>query len=148
MQRTLAQGYASGPKSPGLIILEHELSNESVQAFMAGYPLMKQNNWTLVSVAELNGQSAYQNAASDTSPVTLVQLTAGGNGGAGLTTSTSTSTSTQSSTSTSDSHTPSASAQSGSGVKKNSASSKWHAPRRLTLSMAVLALVNGICAVL
>ena len=116
---------------------------------MAGYPLMKQNNWTLTSVAELNGQSAYQNAASDTSPATPVELTAGGNGGAGLTTSTtSTSTSTQPSTTTSDSHSPSASAEAGSGVKTNSASSKWHAPRRLTLSMAVLALVNGICAVL
>ena len=43
----------SGPKSPGLIILEHELANETVQAFMEAYPLIKQNGWNYTSVARL-----------------------------------------------------------------------------------------------
>jgi len=144
--------WLTGPKSPGLIVLEHELTNESVQAFITAYPLMKQNNWTLVSTAELDGRGPYQNAKDDTSPATPVPLTAGGNGGTGLlpsttSTSTSTSTSTQPSPTNSNSTSPSASAASNNGVKKNSASPRLLSPHRLTLSVAVLALVNSICAV-
>ena len=79
------QKWLSGPQNPGLIVLEHELSDGAVQAFMAAYPLMKQYNWVLKSVALLAGLSPYQNVADDTSQPTLVPLTAGGNGGAGLT---------------------------------------------------------------
>lgn len=79
------QKWLSGPQNPGLIVLEHELTDQAVQAFMAAYPLMKQYNWVLKSVALLAGLSPYQNAADDTSQPTLVPLTAGGNGGAGLT---------------------------------------------------------------
>ena len=79
------QQWLSGTQNPGLIVLEHELSDQSVQAFMAAYPLMKQYNWVLKSVASLAGLSPYQNAADDKSQPTLVPLTAGGNGGAGLT---------------------------------------------------------------
>lgn len=140
------QKWLSGPKTPGLIILEHELSTGSVQAFMAAYPLMKQTNWTLKSVAELDGQGAYQNAKDDTSPATPVILTAGGNGGAGLVpSSTSASTSTQPSATNSPS--PSVGPAPDNGVKKSSASPRWHPPPRLTLSVAVLALVNGLWAV-
>ena len=78
------QRWLSGPKDPGLIVLEHELTNASVQAFMAAYPLMKQYNWVLKPVATLAGLSPYQNTDGDTSHSTLVPLTAGGNGGAGL----------------------------------------------------------------
>jgi len=79
------QRWLSGPQNLGLVVLEHELSDGAVQAFMAAYPLMKQYNWVLKSVASLAGLSPYQNAADDTSQPTLVPLTAGGNGGAGLT---------------------------------------------------------------
>lgn len=78
------QRWLSGPKDPGLIVLEHELTNASVKAFMAAYPLMKQYNWVLKSVATLAGLSPYQNADDDKSHPTRVPLTAGGNGGAGL----------------------------------------------------------------
>jgi chitin deacetylase len=61
--------WYSGPKSPGLIILEHELSTESVQAFVDAYPLIKSNGWDARSVAELLGGPAYLNAANDTAPV-------------------------------------------------------------------------------
>jgi len=38
-----------GPKSPGLIVLEHELSNQSAQAFMTAYPDIIANGWTMMS---------------------------------------------------------------------------------------------------
>jgi chitin deacetylase len=56
--------WLSGPKSPGLIVLEHELSDESVQAFMDAYPVIKQNGWKMDSVARLFGNSAFFNADS------------------------------------------------------------------------------------
>lgn len=59
------QQWLTGPKSPGLIILEHELSNDTVQAFMDAYPVMKANGWETTSVAEFNGTSAYSNADSE-----------------------------------------------------------------------------------
>lgn len=87
------QRWLSGPQTPGLVVLEHELSDAAVQCFIAAFPLMKQFNWVLKSVAALGGLGAYQNVADDTSQPTLVPLTAGGNGGAGLIASTSSSSS-------------------------------------------------------
>ncbi|OSX60407.1 carbohydrate esterase family 4 protein, partial [Postia placenta MAD-698-R-SB12] len=57
---SLAEWYA-GPQSPGLIILEHELSNLSVQAYIDAFPFIGQNGWDVVSVARLDNASAYQN---------------------------------------------------------------------------------------
>lgn len=68
--------WLTGPKSPGLIILEHELTNDTVSAFIDAFPMIKQNGWNIVSVAELDGNSAYFNADGDTgtvSPATLLQ---------------------------------------------------------------------------
>lgn len=62
--------WITGPKNPGLIILEHELSTQSVQAFMTAYPLMKSNGWNITSTAQLAGNLPYQNSDSSTSPVT------------------------------------------------------------------------------
>jgi hypothetical protein len=136
------QTWLAGPKNPGLIILEHELSDASVQAFITAFPLIKQNNWTLTSVAELDGLGAYQNVKDDTSPATPELLTAGGDGGAGLTTSTSSS----SSSTPPKTSSPSTSATPNDGVKKSGASPRWHSPRRLTLSVAMLALANSVWA--
>ncbi|KAJ7084618.1 carbohydrate esterase family 4 protein [Mycena belliarum] len=62
--------WLTGSKSPGLIILEHELSTESVASFVAAYPIMQQNNWKLASLAQLmGGNASYQNAANNLSPV-------------------------------------------------------------------------------
>ncbi|KAJ6548224.1 chitin deacetylase [Mycena vulgaris] len=62
--------WLGGPKSPGLIILEHELSDQSVASFVAAYAAMKQTSWKLVSLAQLIGNNAsYQNAASSTGAV-------------------------------------------------------------------------------
>lgn len=48
------QTWLSGPKSPGLIILEHELTNDTVQAFIEAFPFAQQNNWTMVSQAQMD----------------------------------------------------------------------------------------------
>jgi len=59
---TNMQTWLTGPKTPGLIILEHELSDESVQAFIDNYPLIGANGWNPVSVAQLDGlEEPYQN---------------------------------------------------------------------------------------
>jgi hypothetical protein len=91
---------------------------------MTAFPLFKQYNWNLQSVASMNG-SAFQNVDGDTAPPTLVPLTAGGFGGAGLLAATASLTS---STSTPPSPTNSseagrASASPASGAKKNGAAS-------------------------
>ncbi|KAI0028332.1 hypothetical protein K488DRAFT_26653, partial [Vararia minispora EC-137] len=57
--------WLSGPKTPGLIILEHELYNATVAAFKTNYPKFAQHNWTLASIAQLQG-AAYQNARTST----------------------------------------------------------------------------------
>lgn len=74
--------WLAGPRSPGLIILEHEIEGGDVTAFMNALPLIRQNTqWTAVSVAQLfenqpNG-TWYLNAQNNTSPVTPMIL--GGN---------------------------------------------------------------------
>ncbi|KAF7301704.1 Chitin deacetylase [Mycena indigotica] len=69
--------WINGPKSPGLIILEHELSDQSVGAFMSAYPLMKQKSWKTVSVAQLfNGLTPYQNSPGSNGPVTKAGILA------------------------------------------------------------------------
>ncbi|KAH9853447.1 hypothetical protein C2E23DRAFT_104802 [Lenzites betulinus] len=62
--------WISGPKSPGLIILEHELSNDTVGAFMQAFPLIQQNGWNFKSLATMNGGDVYQNAADSLASVT------------------------------------------------------------------------------
>lgn len=51
------------PKSPGLIILEHEIASVTVDAFMTAYPMIKSNGWKFMSLAKAIGDgSTYQNA--------------------------------------------------------------------------------------
>ncbi len=60
---------------PGLIILEHELRNDTAQAFINNYYLMPSNNWTVVSAAEMNGlNKPYQNAEGTTGAVTYAPI--------------------------------------------------------------------------
>ncbi|KAF7314978.1 Carbohydrate esterase family 4 protein [Mycena indigotica] len=57
-------------KSPGLVILEHETSSLSVQAFKAAYPVMKETQWKVVSLSQMFGNgTGYWNAADNLSPV-------------------------------------------------------------------------------
>jgi chitin deacetylase len=67
--------FCSGPKSPGLMILEHELSDLSVGAFMAAYPLMKSAGWNLQSAARLiNTDGAYRNSLGPNGAITAAAL--------------------------------------------------------------------------
>lgn len=61
-----------GPKNPGLIILEHELSDITVNAFMNSFSMIKQNGWNFQSLAQaIGGGFSYLNAQnSSTNDVT------------------------------------------------------------------------------
>jgi len=71
--KVLQKAYA-GPKSPGLVILEHELSTQSVGVFIDNYGLIAQNGWTPKTIADAVGAPWYLNAADDTSPVTPLNV--------------------------------------------------------------------------
>lgn len=68
--------WLAGPKTTGLIVLEHELNNATVQAFIDAVPEIEANGWKMVSQARLadgdldNGQAGvWQNAADSTGDV-------------------------------------------------------------------------------
>jgi len=58
-----------GPKSPGLIVLEHELDDRSVQTFIDAYPKIKDNGWNMKSVVDCaSAGSPYQVKDKPASP--------------------------------------------------------------------------------
>ena len=62
-----------GPKSPGLIILEHELTLESVSTFKFIFPSILKNGWKFVPVTQLwDDKSPYKN--TDASPTGKVNV--------------------------------------------------------------------------
>jgi hypothetical protein len=64
-----------GPKTPGLIILEHELTDDTAQGFINNYNLIPSNNWKAVSAAKMDGQNKpYQNAVGTTGAVTYAAV--------------------------------------------------------------------------
>ncbi|PFH52725.1 carbohydrate esterase family 4 protein [Amanita thiersii Skay4041] len=69
--------WISGPKSPGLIILEHEVSDQSVSAFIEAYPSIRSNGWNFASLAQVVDGKVYQNADNSTSAVTMVGIMPG-----------------------------------------------------------------------
>ena len=48
--RTNIQLYVNGTKTPGLIMLEHELFPESADAFIMEYPTFKEKGWEVDNV--------------------------------------------------------------------------------------------------
>ncbi|KAG5643946.1 hypothetical protein DXG03_009297 [Asterophora parasitica] len=70
--------WLAGPKSPGMMVLEHETSAQSVAAFMAAYPLIKPAGWKVDSLAALIGDSTYQNSKDGSSPVKFDGILANG----------------------------------------------------------------------
>lgn len=68
----------AGPKSPGLVVLEHEDSDGALNAFMDAFPKIITNGWKFDSLAHLlgNGQ-AYQNSNDANSEVKPVNLMTG-----------------------------------------------------------------------
>ncbi|XP_006460101.1 hypothetical protein AGABI2DRAFT_219773 [Agaricus bisporus var. bisporus H97] len=72
--------WLSGPKSPGLIILEHEDSDGALNSFMEAFPKIATNGWKFESLARiLGGGQAYQNSFDADSEVKPVNLMAGQN---------------------------------------------------------------------
>lgn len=67
-------GWISGPKSPGLNILEHELNDNTVNVFKDSYPKIISNGWSIKSVADAWGMQWYQNSESNTGDVTSMAV--------------------------------------------------------------------------
>lgn len=63
------EGWFKGPKSPGILALEHELNNNTVDVFIREYPHAAANGWVVKSVADAFGFRWYQNAMSNTGEV-------------------------------------------------------------------------------
>ncbi|PPR06961.1 hypothetical protein CVT26_004281 [Gymnopilus dilepis] len=73
--QTAMSTFLKDAKHPGVIILEHELTDITVNGFIQSYPLIQQNGWNFVSLAQAVGNgSAYENAQSSTSPVTSMGI--------------------------------------------------------------------------
>ncbi|CAA7259763.1 unnamed protein product [Cyclocybe aegerita] len=61
-------GFLASPKSPGLMILEHESKDITVAGFIQSYPMIASNGWNFASLARVIGDGrAYQNAQSSSS---------------------------------------------------------------------------------
>ncbi|KAG6887692.1 hypothetical protein C0995_013434 [Termitomyces sp. Mi166 len=69
--------WLSGPKTPGIITLEHELSDLSVDAFMDAWTLIGAAGWKTASLASIIGDGTYQNSDDSDSPVTVDGIIAG-----------------------------------------------------------------------
>jgi len=62
------QRFLTGPKSPGLIVLEHELTDVTTGGFEISFNMIKANGWNFQSLAQVvGGGSSYQNAQSSSS---------------------------------------------------------------------------------
>ncbi|GMK57488.1 hypothetical protein CspeluHIS016_0403220 [Cutaneotrichosporon spelunceum] len=68
--RKIMQDWWVGPKSPGILALEHDLNKDCVDVFMAEYPAAIENGWEITSVPDAFGLKWYQNADSNEGPVT------------------------------------------------------------------------------
>lgn len=80
--------WLNGPRTPGLIVLEHEITADDVTAFINMYPLIAQAQggapWIATSVAGLfdghetgwNGEGWYLNSDNDTAPVEDIDIIA------------------------------------------------------------------------
>ncbi|KAK4685257.1 chitin deacetylase, partial [Tremellales sp. Uapishka_1] len=70
-------GWLTGSKTPGLVVLEHELNANTVQVFMNEYPVMKSNGWNVMNVAKAFSLPLYQNSDSNTAAVTAMSVGSG-----------------------------------------------------------------------
>lgn len=147
------KGFITGPKEPGIVPLEHELNDNTVQVFMDSYPLMQSNGWKVQTVPDAYGMEWYQNAqgndgavvsamsvgeaqtalytnASWANPTSAVPATASGSTASGATNVTGAA---GSSTATSPSHQQ--------GNKENSATHITGAPAAAVILTAVLSAI-------
>ncbi|BGP13273.1 hypothetical protein JCM10213v2_001192 [Rhodosporidiobolus nylandii] len=59
------RSWQAGPKSPGVLGLEHELTSHSVGAFIATYSGIKQHGWDARCIPDLFGADWYLNGVRD-----------------------------------------------------------------------------------
>ena len=77
------RSFYKSPKSPGLIILEHELSDQSVTAFIDTWDVMRSNKWNPITIADATNTTTdsrhawYQNGLNDTANVVSMSFGAG-----------------------------------------------------------------------
>ncbi|CAO1619308.1 unnamed protein product [Parajaminaea phylloscopi] len=65
------RNHLTGSKSPGVILLEHEMNKAPVQIFQDYYNEIKQNGWNPQAIGEFDKQVGwYANALNHTSPTT------------------------------------------------------------------------------
>jgi hypothetical protein len=87
VQDTLT-GWFTGPKSPGLLCLEHELNKNTIDVFINEHDVIVQNGWQVKSVPDAFNLQWYQNANGNTGDVSPGNI-AGGAGAAQTTTTSS-----------------------------------------------------------
>ena len=93
VEASLASFYKL-PKSPGLIILEHELSEDSVTAFISSWGIMHSENWTPITIPDAANLTAdprhawYQNGLNDTAAIVSMSFGGGPQGAPGESTTT------------------------------------------------------------
>ncbi|KAL1412790.1 hypothetical protein Q8F55_000538 [Vanrija albida] len=73
----ILDGWLNGPRSPGILALEHEITSATVEAFMAEYPKFAAQNWQVSAVADAYGLDWYQNAVGNTGDL-FATLSVGG----------------------------------------------------------------------
>jgi hypothetical protein len=66
--------WATGPKSPGLNTLMHEINPDTVDIFISRYDNFTANGWKIMNVAEAFNQDMYVNAADNTATVTDMSI--------------------------------------------------------------------------
>lgn len=111
--------WITGPKTPGLIILEHELSNGSVTAFMDAYPLMQSSGWDIRNIPNLFNDQWYSNSLNDNSTVVQLDIISAGVESINLSSTSTAAPAAQTSASTSNSN--ASASGSNSSTKKNAA---------------------------
>lgn len=73
--------WLDGPKTDGIMMLQHEVTDLSVKIFMDIFPLIEQKGWRYESLAQVLGDGrAYQNAATSSSD-DVVPMDVGAPGG-------------------------------------------------------------------
>ncbi|KAF5320726.1 hypothetical protein D9619_000933 [Psilocybe cf. subviscida] len=108
------QKFLTGPKRPGLVVLEHEIKQNTVTGFLNSHPMIAANGWKFISLAKaINDGRTYQNAGGSLSDdVKASNVLAGADpniGGSSSSGSSSSSSSAPTATQTSPVTTPSAS---------------------------------------
>ncbi|EJT48936.1 Chitin deacetylase [Trichosporon asahii var. asahii CBS 2479] len=63
------KGWFHEDKNPGIVALEHELNDQTVQVFLNVYPEASQTGWKFLSVADAFGFNWYQNSKTNADEV-------------------------------------------------------------------------------